>query len=380
MVVVVMLLLLLGCVCSSAGQQQQQQQQQQGITTRDGGKGEWRWGNNNNNNNNDGEEQLEQEEEQEEEDEDEEEEEDGGEGVDRDGEGTTNLQPFDPWVQVQRFVVPRYVAVGTNMSLECDYVVQRHATLYSLKWYKGSSQFYQYIPSKTHQPHAVFSVPGLRLHQLVGGVEGRVLRVVGVGLAASDIYRCELVAEGPPFHTTQRSANMTVAVLPRSGPIVSGVVGQYRVNQWIDLNCTIPSATPPLTLTWTINGRKVSSTKDHFITPIEHTHTSTGLEHTHQPSSTLPSSGLESTTTSRLSLKVEQHHFQGGVLTVTCEAKLGSIYSRSHKVTFSDTSARWFSSFNLYRISGAGKAATPPSAITTMAQILLFLLHHLLQQ
>ncbi|KAK3862472.1 hypothetical protein Pcinc_031671 [Petrolisthes cinctipes] len=360
--VVVLLLLLLGCVCSSAGQQKQQQQQQQGITTRDGGKGdeqhqqqEWRGGNNNNNNNNDG---------------GEEEEEEGGEG---DGEGAASLQRFGPWVQVQRFVVPRYVALGNNMSLECDYVVQRHATLYSLKWYKGSSQFYQYIPSKTHQPHAVFSVPGLHLRQLEGGREGRVVRVVGVGMGASDIYRCELVAEGPPFHTTQRSANMTVVVLPRGGPVISGGVGQYRVNQWLDLNCTAPpSATPTPTLTWTINGRKVSSTKEHLITPVEHT--------THPSSSTSsPSSGLESTT-SHLSMRVAHHHFQGGALTITCEARLGSIYSRSHKVTFPEPSARWFSSLNLYRSSDAGKTVTASSATTTTTLwALLSLRHHLLQ-
>lgn len=83
------------------------------------------------------------------------------------GSGSRSSFPGS-WVQVERFVVPRYVAVGSNVSLECDYVVQRHATLYSLKWYKGSSQFYQYIPSKTLQPHAVFSVPGLHLAQLVG--------------------------------------------------------------------------------------------------------------------------------------------------------------------------------------------------------------------
>ncbi|KAK3865358.1 hypothetical protein Pcinc_029032 [Petrolisthes cinctipes] len=75
------------------------------------------------------------------------------------------LGSLGPWVQVERFVVPRHVALGTNVSLECDYQVQQHATLYSLKWYKGSSQFYQYIPSKT-EPHAVFSVPGLHQNQL----------------------------------------------------------------------------------------------------------------------------------------------------------------------------------------------------------------------
>ena len=66
-------------------------------------------------------------------------------------------------------MVPRFVARGLNASLECDYVVQQYSKLYSLKWYKGSSQFYQYIPSKK-PPHAVFSVEGLKQNQVVSVV------------------------------------------------------------------------------------------------------------------------------------------------------------------------------------------------------------------
>ena len=44
----------------------------------------------------------------------------------------------------------------------------------------------------------------------VAGRDGRRVTLSGVEVGASDVYRCELVAEGPPFHTTQRSANMTV--------------------------------------------------------------------------------------------------------------------------------------------------------------------------
>ncbi|XP_050706379.1 uncharacterized protein LOC126991729 [Eriocheir sinensis] len=74
-----------------------------------------------------------------------------------------------PWVQIQRFVVPKFVGRGLNASLECDYQVLQDARLYSLKWYKGSSQFYQYIPSKT-PTHASFSVEGLKQHQVRDGV------------------------------------------------------------------------------------------------------------------------------------------------------------------------------------------------------------------
>nr|XP_045612844.1 uncharacterized protein LOC123767315 [Procambarus clarkii] len=78
----------------------------------------------------------------------------------------SNFASRGPWVQVQRFLVPRYVALGVNVTLECDYAVQKHATLYSLKWYKGNSQFYQYIPTLPQQ-HTVFSVGGLHQDKVV---------------------------------------------------------------------------------------------------------------------------------------------------------------------------------------------------------------------
>ncbi|KAK4302464.1 hypothetical protein Pmani_025448 [Petrolisthes manimaculis] len=286
------------------------------------------------------------------------------------------------WVQVERFVVPRYVAVGSNVSLECDYVVQRHATLYSLKWYKGSSQFYQYIPTKTEQPHVVFSVPGLHLAQLVGGREGRVVTVVGVGVGASDVYRCELVAEGPPFHTTQRSANMTVVVLPGGRPTITGAHAPYHLNERIHLTCTAPPSWPLPTLTWTLNGHQVRGTS---VGPVEVASTSYdmaitntrgeqdrvmsqgGLDRTtshggldratsrgglHKATSTTTNPGGLEMATTHLSLQVAQHNFRDGGMTIVCDATLGSLYHSSHQVIIPEPSNTWYSTLNLYHASG----------------------------
>ena len=75
-------------------------------------------------------------------------------------------EPRSNWVVVRRFKVPEYVEVEKDVELECDYTVHEPSQLYSLKWYKGSSQFYEYIPSKDQQ-HTTFSVQGLRREQVV---------------------------------------------------------------------------------------------------------------------------------------------------------------------------------------------------------------------
>ncbi|XP_071544064.1 uncharacterized protein [Panulirus ornatus] len=269
----------------------------------------------------------------------------------------SSLASLGPWVQVQRFLVPRYVALGVNVSLECDYVVQQHATLYSLKWYKGSSQFYQYIPTMP-QSHTVFSVGGLHQHQVVPGREGRRVVVLTVGMAASDVYRCELVAEGPPFHTTQRSANMTVVVVPKEAPVISGSREYYQQNEQVSLNCTAPLARPSVALTWFVNGRQVSPgnvrTVEHFTNPV-------GLERV----------------TALLSLRVSHDHFRDGAMNITCVGQLADLYHRSAEVIIREPSSRWFASTNLYHTSGASETPTAgPLAVipwTIVAILSLFL-------
>ena len=44
--------------------------------------------------------------------------------------------------------VPQYKVKGSRAELQCVYSLG-NATLYSLKWYKGDKQFFQYIPANT---------------------------------------------------------------------------------------------------------------------------------------------------------------------------------------------------------------------------------------
>ena len=68
--------------------------------------------------------------------------------------GTTNC------LVVEVKVAP-YKLKGSDASLRCHYSLDG-ATLYSLKWYKGDSQFYQYIPAK-QQAKEIFHVPGVEV-------------------------------------------------------------------------------------------------------------------------------------------------------------------------------------------------------------------------
>ncbi|XP_068229252.1 uncharacterized protein [Palaemon carinicauda] len=247
-------------------------------------------------------------------------------------DGSSEFVSQGPWVKVRRFVVPQYVALGKNATLECDYLVQKHASLYSLKWYKSNSQFYQYIPSNEN-PFSVFSVEGLHQDQVVASADGRRMVILGIQAAASDTYRCEMVAEGPPFHTTQRSGNMTVAVVPNERPLLTGSREYYHLNDLIKLNCTAPFAKPPISLTWYINDHEAELNNvneiERIVNPAE----------------------LESVS-SQLTLSVKRHHFKGSTMSIKCVGRLADLYQRSSQVIIREPSSQWFINSDLYHTSG----------------------------
>ncbi|KAA0188394.1 hypothetical protein HAZT_HAZT007321 [Hyalella azteca] len=67
--------------------------------------------------------------------------------------------------------VPRYRTCDSEARLSCHYSLEGE-TLYSLKWYKGDSQFYQYIPGNP-QPKTYFKVPGVNvdIHKMPRRIE-----------------------------------------------------------------------------------------------------------------------------------------------------------------------------------------------------------------
>lgn len=54
---------------------------------------------------------------------------------------------------------PGFVRRGENLRLRCSYDTENES-LYVLKWYRGSEEFYRYLPKEV-PPKQVFSVTGI---------------------------------------------------------------------------------------------------------------------------------------------------------------------------------------------------------------------------
>lgn len=109
-------------------------------------------------------------------------------------------------LRVTEVVVPPFLVIGQRARLRCHFALEGEV-LYSLKWWKDGSQFYQFIP-RNDPKMVVFSVAGVTVNAENSNLHE--VELVDVQTSSSGQYRCEVVAEAPTFNTHVLSANMTI--------------------------------------------------------------------------------------------------------------------------------------------------------------------------
>lgn len=164
--------------------------------------------------------------------------------------------------------VPAQVLRGGNATLRCSYDVGQR-DLYSLKWYKGTHEFYSYVPNANEKvrvsPWAAFSIH----------TDPNEIGTVGlsaVSVEAEGHYKCEVSCEGPNFFTDFDKAYMAVhdvnspagvclsgpaegggggVATPPTPPLVAGDVVRFR--------CSFEKSRPHAVLSWRVDDVEVTS-------------------------------------------------------------------------------------------------------------------------
>ncbi|XP_066957435.1 uncharacterized protein [Macrobrachium rosenbergii] len=210
----------------------------------------------------------------------------------------------DKHLQLYGVEVPVYKFRGEDAQLECKYD-RGNDPLYSVKWYKDDDEFYRYL-FRQKSPKQTFIVPGVVV-DIHRSNERRVL-LKDLTFNSTGVYRCEVSADSPHFHTYTNQSVMVVVELPERGPTISGGRLHYRVGDMVRLNCTSSRSKPAATLTWFING--IPASQNHLVPYFPWIH----------------EDGLESR---RLGLhfKVDKDHFLKDVLILKCQATVAAIYS-----------------------------------------------------
>ncbi|CAM1298428.1 Uncharacterised protein g2128 [Pycnogonum litorale] len=146
--------------------------------------------------------------------------------------------------------VPELVEVGSNTVLRCDFDLEGYP-LYSVKWYKDDVEFYRYIPDSSVQKITIFNTTGVHLANVTNE---RVIKLEDVDISTSGVYRCEVSGESPHFQTKNAQKRLSVYILPRDDPIISGHRRHpLKIGQTLNLNCSSAKSRPAANLTWLIN-------------------------------------------------------------------------------------------------------------------------------
>ncbi|XP_073979337.1 uncharacterized protein isoform X4 [Rhodnius prolixus] len=208
---------------------------------------------------------------------------------------------------MRQLVVPRYVLLGHDASLHCQFEL-RGDTLYALKWYKNSREFYRITPGAVPAV-TVFPVPGVYVD--LSQSNESIVTLTQTDLDTAGTYKCEVTGEAPYFDTRTHYKELTIVSLPESGPEIRGAKPYYRPGDKVSLVCKAGPSIPAPSLNWFINGHHVNSS------------------YLHGPYSIAPTSnGLE---TRELGLKfiAEQRHFEAGELVLKCTSSIEALYWNS---------------------------------------------------
>ncbi|XP_044314949.1 uncharacterized protein LOC108053420 [Drosophila rhopaloa] len=151
--------------------------------------------------------------------------------------------------------VPRIIDVAQKAKLFCSYAMGNR-TLNSVKWYKDGQEFFRYSPL-TPPTTNWFPVTGVTIadgsphcNQFICNVE-----LEKLSAHSSGQYRCEVSGDAPEFKLIDQTANMTVGVLPKFDPFISGVRHAYKYHDYLIANCSSEMSSPMPKLMWYINNK-----------------------------------------------------------------------------------------------------------------------------
>ncbi|XP_037052354.1 uncharacterized protein LOC119085909 [Bradysia coprophila] len=159
--------------------------------------------------------------------------------------------------------VPEAVASGDTVIISCHYDLE-NAALYSVRWYFDQEEFYRYVP-KESPPSRVFPISGVIVDLLKSGENTVTLK--SVSRSQSGHYQCEVSADAPLFHTETQGANLLVAELPDSEPVMT-VYGMpapdskriVAFGETFKTSCVSGPSYPSVNFTWIVNGIRYPST------------------------------------------------------------------------------------------------------------------------
>ncbi|XP_025193341.1 uncharacterized protein LOC112593207 [Melanaphis sacchari] len=203
--------------------------------------------------------------------------------------------------------IPPAVEKGHDVMIYCNYDLDG-APMLSVKWYRGSHEFYRYSPGMIPATQT-FPFYGLNVDLSVSNATQVFLRDVGFNLSGN--LSCEVTTDGPSFKTAIVSKRIIVVELPKSKPVIVTDKDKYDPGDTLIANCTSPTSKPATNLTFYLNNVLIDRPE--------------ALKYTISNSLQL----IKLTVT----LKLDQSHFKyGRKLLLQCTALINTLYRKTSEL------------------------------------------------
>ncbi|XP_043470550.1 uncharacterized protein LOC122503860 isoform X2 [Leptopilina heterotoma] len=148
-------------------------------------------------------------------------------------------------------VIPAIIENGNEAILRCHYHPE-NTPLFTLKWYRGTYEFYRYQPNESKKMIA-FDHPNLQIDPEKSNERQVVIRNVTHALNVN--FSCEVTADSPTFTTETAYKKLIVVTLPKGKPVIASERDRYDPGDTLKANCSSPPSKPPSRLSFTLNNR-----------------------------------------------------------------------------------------------------------------------------
>ncbi|XP_066138480.1 uncharacterized protein [Euwallacea fornicatus] len=198
-------------------------------------------------------------------------------------------------------IEPSVVQVGGSSTLRCTYDLEEDK-LYSVKWYRGSHEFYRYDASELPNPIKQFPILYVTPDMANSNLTQVVLKDIEFNLAGN--FSCEVTTDGPDIHTRIDSQSMSVVQIPEHPPQISVGREPLDYGDILRANCSSYPSRPPADLKFILNNITVNQSE---LAALRRTN-------------------LRDWSDLQLELKLSLIHFNEGRLILQCVAQIPPIY------------------------------------------------------
>ncbi|XP_052750509.1 uncharacterized protein LOC113522296 [Galleria mellonella] len=152
--------------------------------------------------------------------------------------------------------VPRYGDPYRDANLNCHYINEKDdPDLHSVKWYRGNHEIFRYTPGQQPPTRTFNSTAGGVTRGSCNQHSCAISVVLPKAINTRISFTCEVSTEGPRFAVVKQTKNLTVAVVLKEDPIITGMPGSVQFGEEVPLNCTTSPAMPPANIVWYVDGK-----------------------------------------------------------------------------------------------------------------------------